>query len=333
MAVLKFTNSKSSLKKLAQYITSDEKTEEILISGKDCMPASAYDEMITVKQMFGKRSGRQYIHLVQSFDIKDQVSYQKAHEVGREIAELFTGFQVLLATHKDRRHVHNHLLINSVNFETGLKFQQSKKDMEQIKGFSDELCKAAGLSVLERCKGMYISQAEYKVAEKGESWKWKLISTIEEAIKQAGTKDRFIQVMKLYGYEVIWTDRRKNITFITPEGFKCRDTKLHEKRYTKEELIDENRGQRNNRSAAISKEKTDNIKQGRRYAARDTAGVNSGYDRNAGRGRTDSAHDRCRKGNVVRRSRNIRTDKELNGFAERSNRKRKGIIHNDERGR
>ena len=236
MAVLKFTNSKSSLKKLAQYITSDEKTEEILISGKDCMPTSAYDEMITVKQMFGKRSGRQYIHLVQSFDVSDQVSYQKAHEVGRALAELFTGFQILLTTHKDRRHVHNHLLINSVNFETGFKYQQSKEDMQNIKNMSDYLCREAGLSVIEHKGGDYISRAEYKAAEKGESWKFRLINMIDNSMAVAKTKDEFILFMELHGYGVKWTDSRSNITYTTPDGFKCRDDKLHDKKYTKEEM-------------------------------------------------------------------------------------------------
>jgi hypothetical protein len=236
MAVLKFTNSKSSLKKLAQYITSDEKTEDKLISGKDCMAASAYDEMITVKQMFGKRSGRQYIHLVQSFDVRDQVSYRKAHEVGRELAELFTGFQVLLATHKDRRHVHNHLLINSVNFETGLKYQQSKEDMQNIKSMSDYLCREAGLSVIEHKGGEYISRAEYKAAEKGESWKFRLMGMIDSGLAAAKTKEGFILFMELHGYGVKWMDSRSSITYTTPEGLKCRDDKLHDKKYIKEEM-------------------------------------------------------------------------------------------------
>ncbi len=236
MAVLKFTNSKSSLKKLAQYITSDEKTEEILISGKDCMPASAYDEMITMKQMFGKRSGRQYIHLVQSFDIKDQVSFQKAHQIGMELAELFIGFQVLLATHKDRRHVHNHLLINSVNFETGLKYQQSKEDMQNIKDMSDYLCREAGLSVIEHKGGEYISRAEYKAAEKGDSWKFRLINMIDSGLAAAKTREEFILFMQLHGYGVKWTESRSSITYTTPEGFKCRDDKLHDEKYTKEEM-------------------------------------------------------------------------------------------------
>ncbi len=238
MAVLKFTNSKSSLKKIIEYITRAEKTEERLISGKDCMAGSAYDEMLIVKQMFGKNYGRDYIHVVQSFDIKDQVSYEMAHKIGQKLAELFTGFQVLLATHKDRRHVHNHLLINSVNFETGLKFQQSKEDMKNIKAISDCLCLEAGLSVIEHAGGEYVSRGEYKAAEKGESWKFRLINMLDNALEAAKTKEEFILYMELHGYGVKWTDSRYNITYTTPEGFKCRDNKLHDKKYTREAMED-----------------------------------------------------------------------------------------------
>jgi len=236
MAVVKFTNSKHSLRSLEAYITKVEKTDEKLVSGKDCMPLSACEEMMTVKNMFGKNHGRQYIHLVQSFDKNDPVDHSKAHNIGLKMADYFTGFQVLVATHKDKKHIHNHLLINSVNFETGLKFQQSKNDMEKIKDFSDDLCRDAGLSVIEHRSGGYISQAEYKVALKGESWKWRLIGTIDMALKEVQSKSEFIFLMQHYGYDVKWVDNRKNITFITPEGFKCRDNKLHDKKFTKEEI-------------------------------------------------------------------------------------------------
>jgi hypothetical protein len=323
MAVLKFTNSKSSLKKLAQYITSDEKTEEILISGKDCMPQSAYDEMITTKQMFGKSSGRQYIHLVQSFDIKDQVSYQKAHEIGRERAELFEGFQVLLSTHKDRRHVHNHLLINSVNFETGLKYQQSKEDMQNIKSMSDYLCREAGLSVIEHKGGEYISRAEYKVAEKGESWKFRLMGMIDNGLVTSKTKEEFILYMQLHGYGVRWTDSRSNITYTTPEGYKCRDDKLHDKKYIKEEM--ENGfiydGQIQNHEPAGKR----NVRSGR-----DTAGNHLKIGGDSERdGRFDSRNQKDagqQRGGADVGGYNIGSDKN-------TNRKSKRIIRPDDRSR
>ena len=133
MAVIKFTNSKSTLKHIINYITQDAKTTTELITGKDCTSDNALEEMQTVKNLYNKTTGRQYIHLVQSFSPNDNLSYDKAHEIGLELAKQYKGFQVLVATHTDREHVHNHLVINSVSFEDGKKFQQSKKDMEKIK--------------------------------------------------------------------------------------------------------------------------------------------------------------------------------------------------------
>ena len=138
MAVIKFTNSKSTLKHIINYITQDAKTTTELITGKDCTSDNALEEMQTVKNLYNKTTGRQYIHLVQSFSPNDNLSYAKAHEIGLELAKQYKGFQVLVATHTDREHVHNHLVINSVSFKDGKKFQQSKKDMEKIKIYSNE---------------------------------------------------------------------------------------------------------------------------------------------------------------------------------------------------
>ncbi len=324
MAVLKFTNSKSSLKKLIRYITLAEKTEDKLISGKDCMAASAYDEMITVKQMFGKRAGRQYVHLVQSFDIKDKVSYQKAHEIGRELAELFGGFQVLLATHKDRRHVHNHLLINSVNFETGLKFQQSKEDMQNIKSISDYLCQEAGLSVIEHRGGEYISRAELKAAEKGESWKFRLMNTIDDAIETAKTKEEFILFMEIHGYGVKWTDTRSNITYTTPEGYKCRDYKLHDRKYTKEEL--ENGFSHDERIQIFKPDRGDETP----AAGRSIIGDYYEYGKERER---DTKTFRRSKGEHGQQRGGSDVSEHSFGSDQIINRKRKPVIHSDDRSR
>lgn len=110
MAVIKFTNSKSSIKKIIDYITQDSKTEERLISGKDCMPESALAEMELVKDMYNKNTGRQYIHIVQSFDPKDKLSHEVANKIGVLLAEKFEGVQAVIATHKDRQHIHNHIV-------------------------------------------------------------------------------------------------------------------------------------------------------------------------------------------------------------------------------
>ena len=232
MAVIKFTNSKSTLKHIINYITQDAKTTTELITGKDCTSDNALEEMQTVKNLYNKTTGRQYIHLVQSFSPNDNLSYDKAHEIGLELAKQYKGFQVLVATHTDREHVHNHLVINSVSFEDGKKFQQSKKDMEKIKIHSNELCAKNGLSTISLKGNSKVSNSltlkEYQVANKGQSWKMQLINAIDYSIENSLTKKDFISNMNSLGYQVNWTDSRKSITYTTPTGMKCRDNKLYD---------------------------------------------------------------------------------------------------------
>ena len=237
MAIIKFTNSKSELKTIINYVTRKDKTNTDLITGKDCVANSCFEEMKSVKEFYNKDRGRQYIHIVQSFSKKDELDYKKAHEIGINLANYFKGFQVLVATHTDREHIHNHLIINSVNFENGKKFNQSKKDMQKVKDYSDRLCVEAGLRIIEKneYQGIY-NKNEYQVALKGQSWKMKLANAIDYSLEKSKNKTEFFKNMNKLGYQVLWTKKRKYITYTTPEGMKCRDNKLNDKKYLKEEM-------------------------------------------------------------------------------------------------
>lgn len=236
MAVIKAVNSKSSLKNVIQYITNKEKTEEKLISGKDCNFSSALEEMQTTKEQFNKLDGREYKHFIQSFAPHDNLNYQKAHKIGLEWAgKHFKGYEVLVATHQDKDHIHNHFVVNSVSFENGEKYRQSKKDLENMKEFSDKLCEREGLRVItQKTPGKELSMNEYQVAIKGDSWKFKLINEIDKSMAHSKSKGEFIKSMEDKEYKVNWTDTRKYITYTTPEGNKVRDNKLHDDKYTKE---------------------------------------------------------------------------------------------------
>ena len=148
LAIIKITNSKAELKTIIDYVIRTDKTNANLITGKNCVANNCLEEMKTIKEFYNKNAGRQYIHIVQSFSPKDVLNFQKAHEIGIKFANYFQGFQVLVVTHTDREHIHNHLIINSVNFENGKKFYQSKSDMQKVKDYSDKLCKEDGL---EKC--------------------------------------------------------------------------------------------------------------------------------------------------------------------------------------
>ena len=244
MAVIKVFSSKGNLKNIINYVTNPEKTDNTLISGKDCVAESAFDEMMSVKNMYDKLSGNIYFHFIQSFSPDDELSYKKSHEIGVKFAEYFKGYQVLIATHKDREHIHNHLIVNSVSFENGRKLHMSKNDLKILKEYSNQLCKDANLSIisLDKSKVKDVSKNELAVAKKGQSWKFKLMNDIDYCISISNTKEEYISNMNKLNYQVVWTETRKYITYITKEGYKCRDRSLHENKYLKETMENEFRG-------------------------------------------------------------------------------------------
>lgn len=226
------------------YVQQEEKTtweDRRLVSGWNCTSQSVYDEMRLTKEQFDKTDGRQYYHFVQSFDKQDDLSPQEVHIMGLELAQReFPNFEVLVATHVDTEHFHNHLVVNSVSFQDGKKLHQSAADLQAHRIANDEICAAHGLEILpppqKQVKQKRMSTREYRSAAKGESWKFRLMNTIDQCMRYAATREEFISLMESEGYEVHWTENRKNITYTTPAGMKCRDNRLHEGKYTKEAM-------------------------------------------------------------------------------------------------
>lgn len=240
MAIIEAISSKANLKTIINYVTQDKKTNANLITGKDCLAESSLEEMLYTKELYNKNNGRQYIHIIQSFDPKDNLSAEQVHNTGIKLANTFNGFQVLVATHIDKNHLHNHLIVNSVSFQNGYKIQMSKKNLQYLKDYSDKLCLEIGSSVIpKKDKTQYIKRNEYRVAEQGKSWKFKLINAIDLSLAESSNKEDFIKSMNKLGYQVNWTDTRKYITYTTPEGYKCRDNKLYYEKYSKGEMENE----------------------------------------------------------------------------------------------
>lgn len=230
MAIIKAVNSKASIAKAINYVTKEEKTEEKLISGKDCNPYAAIDEMKATKEQWEKTEGRQYTHLVQSFNPEDNLTPEQAHKIGKEFienSEKFKGHEVVIATHTDKGHIHNHFIINSVNFENGKKLHTSKKDLQKLKEHNNEICKAHELSIIKEptAKDRY-SRAEYGLAERGiVSWKDEIRETIKiEKSNSKNYSDFKKNLTEKYGVEV--NERGKNITFTHPNGQKVRGKTL-----------------------------------------------------------------------------------------------------------
>ncbi len=226
------------------YITKDEKTSINLTTGINCSPESAFEEMMITKKMFNKEGGRQFIHFTHSYSDKEKIDPALAHEISLKLIEhpRFKDFQIIAATHVDKDHIHTHFVLNTVNAETGKKWRQSRKELEGLKDYSNELCKEYGLkhSIVETKKEISnsITSGEYRAKKEGRSWKYELWLTVNECIKISMSKDDFIKNMNDLGYQVRWVDNRKNITFILPNGRKCNNDKLHPpKSFTKEALL------------------------------------------------------------------------------------------------
>ena len=241
----KKTQTRKGLWGLLHYCMQDKKTihnGRKLVTGINCVAQSAFNEMVNTKLQYRKSGGRQYYHIMQSFHPDEPITPETAHEIALRFAEEnFPGYEVLVATHVDRHHVHSHFVVNSVNAETGLKFHSDNHEIQRLRDASDRLCVEYGFSVVvpksKTVKGM--STAEYHVAEKGQSWKLDLAMAIDEAMRYAVSKEHFIELMEMEGYEVKWKDTHKYITYTCPNGKPCRDIRLHEEKYLKENMEDE----------------------------------------------------------------------------------------------
>ena len=247
MAIVHFVNykrgtqSRAAMRGVMLYVMQEKKTTwegEPLISGINCQPQSVYDDFLNTKLLYHKDGGVMFYHMVQSFPKGAAVDPRQAHEAARRLAGYFEGCEVLVCTHVDREHIHSHCVINSVNFDTGKKLHMAKEQLQELMRRNDMICQEMGLPVFEaaRQQARGMSGAEYHTALKGQSWKLRLMNTIDECMKYAADKDAFVSLMESEGCAVRWESSRKYITYTTPEGMRCRDNKLHEEKYCKEAI-------------------------------------------------------------------------------------------------
>ena len=229
----KGTQTRSCMKSVMRYVAQENKTlwnGEQLISGIGCQPETAFDEFLSTKLLHHKDGGVMFYHMVQSFPKSADIDPRMAHEAARRLAGYFEGCEVLVCTHVDREHIHSHCIINSINFETGRKVHMADEQIQALRIRNDQICEELGLPKFQRdeqrqSRGM--SNAEYYTASKGESWKFELMRVIDECMRCAGNREEFLALLRSEGYDAAWTGSRKNITYTTPEGRKCRDSKLH----------------------------------------------------------------------------------------------------------
>ncbi|MEE1262073.1 relaxase/mobilization nuclease domain-containing protein [Ruminococcus sp.] len=222
-----------------EYKTFDSISKRRLISGVNCDGANSFKEFMATKKVYGKDNGIFFYHYAQSFSPSEKLTPEQAHEIALEFAEkAWEGHEVLVTTHCDASHIHSHFVINSVGFESGMKLCQTPSTLKKLRKLSDEICIAHGLSALQPYEGggKRLSTREYRARMKGESWKQKLANDIDKAMEYSGSKDEFIRSMSILGYHMTWTDERKYLTFHCPNGKSCRDIKLHDEKYLKENI-------------------------------------------------------------------------------------------------
>ena len=238
----KGTQTRSCMKSVMRYVAQTSKTlwnGQQLVSGIGCQPETVFDEFLSTKLLHHKDGGVMFYHMVQSFPKGAGIDPRTAHEAARRLARYFEGCEILVCTHTDREHIHSHCIINSVNFETGKKVHMADEQIQELRVRNDEICEELGLPKFQRDeqrKTQGMSNAEYYTAAKGESWKLELMRVIDECMRYAGNREEFLALLRSEGYDATWTSSRKNITYTTPEGRKCRDSKLHIEKYLKENM-------------------------------------------------------------------------------------------------
>lgn len=344
MAVIKAVSSRASIGTAINYVTKTEKTEEKLVSGIDCTPPTAIDEMKATKELWNKTDGRQYKHFVQSFAPGEQVTRAQAHQIALELAqERFKGYEVLIATHKDKEHIHSHIIVNSVSFEDGRKFQQSRADLQQLKNHSDEICKKQGLSICK--KGQDIATydiGKYKALERATQGQYKsyVLDTAMAVLKakeQATSRADFVKLMTEQGFTTSWSDTRKYITFIDKDGNKVRNSNLEKTfkgEFGKEQL--ENEFKRNsqreetrvNGSREIAgAEQSQQNRTGKQPAEREFNGVHSTIREIEERTKrlSGTGREEIRERQRAEQSERARVEKEQREQAERAEQQRKQI--------
>lgn len=217
MAVTKYKVIQKNLEAVINYAMNGEKTEHgILVSALNCLPKTAYSQMMLTKKNFHKEKGRLGYHIIQSFN-GNEVSPPKANEIGLELAESLWGdkYQVVVCTHTNKDNVHNHIVFNSVSFIDGSKYQNSNVEIALLKETNDEICMKYGLSVLDT----YKANKEKEIAKKRienynrNSGKMELIKNdIDEAITQAKKYQDFIDILNNKGYYI----KRNGSSISTP---------------------------------------------------------------------------------------------------------------------
>lgn len=243
MAISKLKAITSTLDKAIAYITDPEKTDGgCLVDTFGCSLGTADLEMLATAKKGRGNGERIAYHLIQSFSPEDDITPEKALEIGREFAGKVTGgrYEFVLATHMDKGHIHNHIIFNASNFIDYKKYHHSVKDTYRIRNINDEICRQNHLSVIENFSGNR-GKSWYSCQQPGEKnrqpdKKQRLKNVMDQAIQKAESYEEFLTIMELEGYE--YRDKGSSLSFKYTAGGDKNSIRVNEKNfneyYTKE---------------------------------------------------------------------------------------------------
>lgn len=194
------------LRDVMDYATQDYKTEkQYYVSGINCLPEIARQQMLLTKKHWAKEGGIVAFHAYQSF-APGEVSPELAHEIGLKLAQELWGerFEVIVATHLDKAHLHSHFVLNSVSFKDGKRYNDCKTTYDLLRRTSDRLCQEYGLSVIENPqRGKQRSYDAWQAERDGKATWWSIVrNDMDIAMKQSVSMQAFIRHLKALGYEV-----------------------------------------------------------------------------------------------------------------------------------
>ena len=211
-----------ALDNVIDYAADGDKTEKCFyVSGVNCLPENAKEAFAATQKRFGKTTGKVAFHMYQSF-AEGEVDAKTAHGIGVKLAEELFGerFEVIVATHLNTGHLHNHIVLNAVSWKDGLRYNDCNASYAKIREVSDRLCRAYGLSVIEHPQDKGKPYGEWKAEQDGQQTvRGAIRAAIDTAILGSRTKAQFIDAMEQMGFVIDQSGKYPKIRQIGNERF------------------------------------------------------------------------------------------------------------------
>ena len=238
MAVTKILPKTVRLDKLIRYVVNPKKTgEQVFVSSVGCVPETAAQTWMDTKRRFGRVDGVQAYHLIQSFK-PGEITPELAHEIGNRFAQKhLDGYEVIVGTHVDKAHVHNHIIFNSVSDRDGHKYHSSPDSYyKEVRALSDSLCREYGLSVIDEPSKRALTYVEWRMKQLGIRTQKELVARdVEECLSLAMDVGGFYALMEDRGYTI--QHRSRYPTFVPYREEQGHRARVKGKAMTEDDLI------------------------------------------------------------------------------------------------